>query len=277
MTTVMIAMVLNEEDIIEGWVRHHADEVDHLLVADNLSTDNTRPILEKLVAEGLPLTVVDDPDPAFRQSEKMSALSARAAAELDATWIVPADIDEIWVQSVDRLRVVLPELDYPIAAADLYNHVRTNDDVDDPDPFRSMVWRLEKPQRPLGKVAFRYAPGAVIWQGNHGVTLPTGEAGGLQVMEIRHFKARSEDQFERRGREGAEAVAAAPELHETSGAHWRSYGRLTAEGRRAAFREHWFYRSPADVGRVRGDGVGLVRDPAPYRRWELPPETPLSA
>jgi hypothetical protein len=33
-TTVAIARCKDEVDVVEGWVRHHADEVDHVLIAD---------------------------------------------------------------------------------------------------------------------------------------------------------------------------------------------------------------------------------------------------
>lgn len=271
MSTVMVALAKDEADVVEGWVRHHADEVDHVIVADNLSTDGTREILDGLVAEGLPLTVVDDPDPAYHQSRKMSALAERAAEMCggDDLIIVPADMDELWVQPRDRIRTVLPVLGYPIFLGSLYNHVRTGDDVRDDDPFRSMVWRIEAPSK-LGKVAFRWAPGTVIHQGNHGVTLPTGETGGLPVLEIRHFPVRSPEQYIRKARNGAAAYAAAPDLDESMGAHWRSWGRMTDGQLREAFYSGWHYVSPADVGRVRGDGFGLVRDAAPYRRWQVP-------
>jgi hypothetical protein len=258
-------MVRDELDVIEGVIRHTADEVDFLLVADNNSSDGTREVLDRLAGE-LPLTVVDDPEPGYYQSRKLSQLAERAAG-MGATWILPIDADEIWVQPVDRIRVVLPALGYPIALATLYNHVRTGDDVNDPDPFRSMVWRIEQPSK-LGKVAFRWQPGAVIHQGNHGVTLPSGETGGLQVLETHHFPVRSPEQFIRKSRNGAAAYAAAPELDASMGVHWRSWGRMSDEQLQQAYVEHWYYNSPADVGRVRGDGFGLVRDPALYMRWQ---------
>jgi hypothetical protein len=262
---VAIGMVKDERDVVEGWVRHHLDEVDAMVVVDNMSTDGTRDILGGLSRWDDRLTVLDDDDPAYRQSAKMTRLAEWAAIELGAEWIVPVDADELWVQPVDRIRTVLPAIGYPIVTAELVNHVRTGDDVDHVDPFRSMVWRLEAPQK-LGKVAFRWAHGAVIHQGNHGVTLPSGETGGLQVLHVHHFPVRSPEQYVRKARNGAAAYAAAPEVQ--GGDHWKSWGRLTDEQLAAAFAEHWYYTSPVDVGRVRGDGVGLVRDPAPYRRWE---------
>lgn len=83
-------MVRNEQDVIETVIRHLlAEGVDHVLVADNLSTDQTRAILDRL-SEILPVTVIDDPEPAYRQSEKVTAL-ARRAGEQGGTWIIPFD------------------------------------------------------------------------------------------------------------------------------------------------------------------------------------------
>jgi len=250
-------MVRDEADVIAGTLRHMADEVDWLLVADNGSTDGTREILDDLEDE-LPLTIFDDPDPAYYQSAKMTALAADAAAR-GAVWVVPFDADELWY-SAHRIRDVLPGQPEPIAVARLFNHLATAVDVDDPDPFVSMVWR--QPQAaPLAKVAFRWEPGAVIAQGNHGVTLPSGGA-GIPSLEIRHFPARSAAQFTRKGLNGAAAYAAT-NLPPSEGAHWRSYGHLVetrGPGVLAeVFREHWWYLSPTDAG--------LVRDPAPYMRW----------
>ena len=124
---------------------------------------------------------------------------------------------------------------------------------------------LEDKETGLLTALFRWQPGAVIHQGNHGVTLPTGERGGLQVLRVHHFPVRSPAQYLRKARNGAAAYAAAPDV--AGGDHWKSWGRMTDEQLEQAYAEHWYYNSPADVGRVRGDGLGLVRDPAPYRRW----------
>lgn len=260
-----ISMVKDESDVIEGTVRHMADEVDYLLVADNLSTDGTRGILDKLADElrdeqGNPrLTVVDDPDPAYEQSRKMTALAEKAAAD-GAQWILPFDADELWV-APDRISTVLAGLDCSIAYGALFNHLRTAVDEDDPDPFRSMVWRQREPMQ-MPKVAFRWEPGCVIHQGNHAVTRPSGGV-GVPALEIRHFPVRSAEQFARKSINGSRAYQATS-LHEVEGAHWRAYGRLYKQGGEKllhdVFRQHWWYLSPVDAG--------LVYDPATYRRWQ---------
>lgn len=251
-------MVKDERDVIEGTLRHMADEVDTLLVADNMSTDGTRDILNRLTSE-LNLVVVDDLEPGYYQSAKMSDLAARAA-EAGATWIVPFDADELWLAE-HRIASVLADVDHPVAAADLFNHLRTAIDLDESDPFRSMVWRQRDPA-PLQKVAFRWEPGARIHQGNHGVTLPSGSA-GKTVLQVRHFPYRSPDQMVRKARNGAAAYRTAATIPESEGAHWRAYGDIIdRHGEQAledVFREHFWYLSPTDSG--------LVHDPAPYLRW----------
>lgn len=263
---VAVSMCKDESDVAEGMLRHLADEVDHIIVADNGSIDGTRDILGRLAIE-LPLTVLDDYDPAYYQSRKVSALAELAATDHGAEWILPVDFDELWVAHTDRIRLALHALDKRIRVvpAELLNHFQTAIDVDDPDPFRSMVWRQDKPA-PLPKVAFRWEPGAVVHQGNHGVTLPSArqwapDARG--VLQVRHFPYRSPGQFISKARNGAAAYAAT-DMPATEGAHWRAYGdlldRFGPEGLVNVYREHFYYLSPTDSG--------LGHDPAPYMRWQ---------
>ena len=79
-------MVKNEADIIEHTVRHLLSQgVDHVLVADNLSTDSTADVLASLSAE-LPIHVAKDRDPAHYQALKMGLL-ADAARRAGADWV----------------------------------------------------------------------------------------------------------------------------------------------------------------------------------------------
>jgi glycosyltransferase involved in cell wall biosynthesis len=256
-STFGVAMVKDEADVIEGTLRHMAGEVDFLIVADNGSTDGTRDILHSL---DLPLLVLDDPEPGYEQSRKMSALAARAGQQ-GAQWIVPFDADELWV-AADRLKTILDPLDANVATARLFNHFATAVDPEGTDPFRTIIWRQQQPAQ-LSKVAFRWEPGAVIHQGNHGVTLHQSRV--ADVLEVRHFPYRSAEQFVRKARNGAAAYRAT-DLPVTEGAHWRAYGdlldRYGEEALHDVFRTHFWFLSPTDSG--------LVRDPAAYLRWENP-------
>lgn len=258
MATFAVMMVRDEADVIEGTLRHMADEVDHVIVADNLSTDETPDILHAL-ADELPLTLLEDPDPAYEQSRKMSALAA-AAADQGATWIVPADADEVWY-GPDRLSVVLRQAKRDVVTARLFNHFPSAVDPAGKDPFDTIIWRQPHPA-PLPKVAFRWEPGAIVHQGNHGVTLSDSRSEDLG-LEIRHFPYRSPEQFIRKARNGAAAYAAT-NLPEHEGAHWRGYGRILAERGEDALREvferYFWALSPADEG--------WTPSPAPYLRWQ---------
>lgn len=257
MRTIGISMVRDEVDIIASTLRHMAGEVDLLIVADNGSRDGTRQVLEDLTAE-LSLVVRDDPDPAHYQSRKMTALAAEWADPGD--WVVPFDADEIWSSPFGRISSVLAATDATVARALLYDHHRTGQDVDDPDPVRSMVWR-RKAHNPLPKVAFRWAAGAIIHDGNHDVTLP-GYRHDEDVLEVRHFPARSAAQWTRKGVQGGAALALT-DLPEDTGKHWRDYAALAAahgpDILADVYANHWSFPDPV--------AAGLVRDPAPYMQW----------
>lgn len=258
MSVYGVSMVKDEADVIVGVMRHMADEVDHLLVADNGSTDGTRELLDTLERE-LPMTVVDDPEPAYYQSQKMTQL-ANQAHEEGADWIVPFDADELWYTPEGRVKDLLGESRHKVVHADLYNHFATSLDLEDSDPFRAMIWRQRRPMT-LPKVAIRWLPTAVIHQGNHGVTHPSAVRPGTGLL-IRHFPYRNEDQFVRKAINGAEAYKLT-DLPDELGAHWRGYGAIHEQyGRKAlvqVYKDHFWYLSPMDSG--------MVRDPAPYLRW----------
>jgi glycosyltransferase involved in cell wall biosynthesis len=265
MRTAAVMMVRNEQDIIGGTVCHALTQVDAVYVLDNGSTDQTREILDALAVD-LPVVVVPDPERGYYQSRKMSALAQQAAGD-GYRWIVPVDADEVWTSGTDQpLRDLLPTVDWPVAAAVLYDHVRTGLDEPDRDPFRSMIWRKREPGG-LPKVAFRWEPGAVIAQGNHAVHLPSHPEGvePVYALTVHHFPVRSVEQFVSKVINGSEAYAAAPDLPPDMGNHWRAWGELYRRYGEAALQEvydrhHWAL-SPVDAG--------LVLDPAPYRagRW----------
>lgn len=255
-------MVKDEVDVIAGTILHLAEEhLDGFIVADNGSTDGTRDLLADLANNlDLNLTVIDDPDPAYYQSEKMSRLAA-LAGEQNATWIVPFDADEIWVFRGERIGIELERAEADIVKAELFHHFPSAVDPPGTDPFRTVVWRQRR-SAVLPKVAFRWAEGATIHQGNHGVTLPGSHSTTTGGLEVRHFPHRTVEQFVRKARNGAAAYRAT-NLPPDVGAHWRGYGDLLDRYGESAlhdvFREHFWFLSPADAG--------MVLDPAPYMRW----------
>lgn len=276
---VAISMVKDEDDVIAGAIRNMADEgVDKIVVADNLSTDGTRGILEELRAElHGKLVILDDRDPAYYQSRKMSALADLAADQFDADWIVPFDADELWFGR-DRVADVLrtQPADVAIVGATLWHHFPTAIDPVGGDPFRTIEWHQNVPA-PLVKVALRWRQGSTIHAGNHNATLADNGPGSMHYkrvngwddggLMIRHFPYRSAEQMIRKARNGAAAYKLT-DLPEDMGAHWRQYGTLLERGYDGksgeealadVFREHFWFLAPTESG--------MVHDPAPYLRW----------
>lgn len=94
MRLVAVAIVKNEADVIEAFVRHALAWVDHLLVFDHESTDGTREILDALRAEGLPIRLFTDDALGNHQGFRSNHLTRIAAREMEPDWILPLDADE---------------------------------------------------------------------------------------------------------------------------------------------------------------------------------------
>ena len=253
MAVVAVSTVRNAADIIGPVVRHMLTQVDAVIVADNLSDDGTRDILDSL-----PVTVVDDMEPAHWQGAKQTFLAHMARTQMDADWVVPFDADEIWYSPFGTIREVCDQAagEFAVLTADLYDHVPTDeDDPKQPDPVCRIGWRRRMPN-PLHKVTARVLPTLTIREGNHGADFGPFEARELPGrLIVRHYPYRSPEQFIAKARMGSAALALTT-LPENIGQHWRDYGRLTDEQLSDTFREHFFAADP----QRRDD---LIFDPAP--------------
>lgn len=256
MTVVGISTVRNEEDVIGTTIDHMMTQVDRLIIADNLSTDATADILQGR-ANNYPLDVVVDEEPAHYHGRKMTILAAMAVRDYGATWVVPFDADEIWYSPDGRIADVI-ESQPPWAAiveARLFNHLPTALDPADGSPQRQMGWRNLEPL-PLRKVACRTTVAVTIDEGNHNAHYEICRAEGL---EIRHFPYRSAEHFIRKARTGSVSIGLT-DLPESTGAHWRDYGRLLdalgEEALATVFHKHFYSDDPKADPK-------LIYDPAP--------------
>jgi len=252
MKIVAIAMVKDEEDVIEQNVRHLLGQgIAAVIIADNLSTDRTPDILAKLTIEFPTRVLVQlDREPAYYQAEKMTALLDEARS-LDPDWILPFDADEIFLPTKKApftITDILSAAGEGIEAVAVlsFNHFLTCMDVRadrpfEPDPFKRLQWRHREPNR-LSKVIVRPVPGIKLTQGNHhaivGGRSPIAAAVPLQ---IRHFPYRSAEHFARKAINGSAAYKAAKDLPYNMGEHWRMYGEIYERGGEAALHD-WFNR-----------------------------------
>jgi Glycosyl transferase family 2 len=257
MTVVGISMVKNEEDVIVPVIQHMLTQVDHVLVADNLSTDNTRILLEQMRYGSDRLTIVTDSEAAYFQSRKMTNLAKVAWQEFEADWIVPFDADEWWYAPDGRsIAEVLPETDEAtIYSVPLYDFVPTVDTLYHADPFYRLQYR--KPDAGyLPKVACTAKPSLVIEPGNHGAHFSEMHTVMGGALRIRHYPVRSPQQFVSKAKHGAAAYkVAGGAIPETYGAHWRRWGQvLESQGEEGLL-------SIYEQEHLHTDVTGLVFDP----------------
>jgi len=236
-----VAMVRNEADLVEAFVRHHLARLDVLYVVDHRSGDGTREILRALCAEGLPLALSLDDDPRQRQPETIGEL-ARVAFAAGAEVVLPLDGDE-FLKLPDRaafeswLAALPPGL---CAALDWQTY------VPDPQPGTAHPLAAARARRAreahgLHKVvltrAFADAPAAVVGSGNH-VVLLAGPAQDLardpvrlarvppSIAALAHLPVRSATQLAAKIGLGWRAHLAAARADPTLAYHW---GELYAE------------------------------------------------
>lgn len=249
---VGVSMFKDEEDIAASTVGHLlAEGVDHLIIADNLSTDGTRDILESFEH----VTVVEDFVEGYYQAAKMTALAHRAGA-LGAEWIIPFDADELWSATRGTIAESLRYAEHDVQWVEGYYHIPHADDPAETDPVRRMVHRRAGRDCPQSKVAFRYHPSIAIHPGNHNVDHPSSPTShedpnrGRGLLAFREFQYRSYEHYVRKVRNG-KAVYDATDQHELLGIHWRRLGAMTD----AELEAEWarYLQTPTEY------------DPAPYR------------
>jgi hypothetical protein len=148
---VAVAVVCNEQDIIEPFIRHTLSLVDRMLVVDAGSVDETGTILAALAAELPRLTVHSDPTPAGRRPDRLARL-VQDARTLRPDWIMPLRAEEFLRpdESVSLLDILAAIPPGGIGLLPVQRFVLTPQDAraSDADPPRRIRARLaEAPPR----------------------------------------------------------------------------------------------------------------------------------
>ena len=237
-----VAMVRNEADVIEAFVRHNLTVLDGLAIVDHGSNDETPEILDKLQSEGLRLRVERDADPAFRQSEVVTALARRALARDAADFVFALDADEfLKVESrpdLERALVEVPPGMHAVMHWLTYVPGAFDGDGGVFGPGH-LWWRLKTERRALVKViasrALLERPGDVVASGNHAIVDPAAPNPQpharlrRSVAALAHCPVRSRTQFESKIIVGYLAHLAAHLEDRRLARHWRElYGELRA-------------------------------------------------
>ncbi len=246
---VSISMIKNEVDIIEPFIRHNKRFVNHMILLDNDSIDDTRNIIKKIAQEIEGISFTDIMGAKYTQSAWMTTFLLRVQTSFFADFVIFLDADE-FIAATDR-DAFLAALDaIPRKGCGLIrwrNHVLhpTDTNTGHGDPPRSLPWRRKKEHAPRAKVVLRLdrlvPDGLVVAQGNHSATtpgtgvLPEHELAGIY---LKHFPVRGTDQVIAKAVVGwAAYMAKDPKAREKGdGYHWRemfdgisSHGSLTFE------------------------------------------------
>lgn len=281
-----IAMAKDEGDIVYDTLCHlAANEVDGIIIADNLSKDNTREQIEKAaryiknIKPNLNLIILEDNVIAYEQSDKMTAL-AHKARENGANWIIPFDVDEIWFSPNSTLKKALIDIDnqgYDIYRSLYTNHSITVYDEQNISPFKSMIYKWNLPTNHKSCFKFRQNDSRVkISNGNHFVQHNGWDIGrnvkvaiddygsdrvvfGPKTVQIRHFQWRSLDQFIRKilkSYESCKALESNSDLY--NGAAWAEHFKIYEKDGIEGLKQYYY----ANI--LVGEDLGqLIKDPAP--------------
>jgi len=241
MRLIGLAMVKNERDVIESFVRHNLQFLDAIFIIDNSSSDGTREILVELVKEGLPLVIFDDPRFAYFQSEKITNLCWNISRFFTANFVFILDADEfIKVETREVLENNLALLPLGICGVIPWQTYVLNpdDDLGQLDPISRIKNRCKQEYPQYCKCL---VPQSIIKdeeyfinQGNHFVYSSDGNLFrhlALIEIAIAHYPVRNPDQITQKVLNGWLAYIAKDPSSKNSihGYFWyRIYQRLLA-------------------------------------------------
>ncbi len=200
-----IAMVKNEADIIEAFVRHNLSFMDALIIIDNDSVDDTREILVQLQQEGLPVVIFDDPVVGHFQAEIVTAVYRKVVPKFKPHFVFLLDADEFIVSQsrealYSQLRAMRPgtQAQYRLRT---YIPAPAGPESDTPDPLRNITYRKADEHRIWWKTIIVTKPNIDtklnIKQGNHGVRYAGRSLRRVRLQDVAlaHFPVRSVDQL----------------------------------------------------------------------------------
>jgi hypothetical protein len=182
MKLVGVAIVKNEADVVEAFVRHALHHLDRLVVIDHQSDDATPRILAALRDEGLPLSLHRLEDVAFDHARRMGDALRLALDRHPADAYLALDADEfLRCESPDALREAIARL--PPGAP---GYLRWQTQVPAPGAAPADEAHV------LRRVTHRFAeePGA-----QHKVVLPRDllRGGGWRIATGNHWLLRADD------------------------------------------------------------------------------------
>lgn len=198
-----IAVVRNEQDIIEPLVRHNLKYLDGMTVMDNASVDGTKEILRQLAGEFPQLKVVHDDYFADNLSQRSSRLLWQSPD--DADYLVSLDADEFLSpksrDEFEEMCVLIPDggfAYYPWKTLVVTPDSENICAFDPPTAIRkARVEELPKFFKVIVNMKDNYKGDLILFVGSHTITAPSGRVlpSVTLPMPLYHFPVRSREQI----------------------------------------------------------------------------------
>lgn len=202
-----LAMVRNEADIIEAFVRYNLKFLDELIIVLHSPHDDTARIIEQLKAEGLPLVVKHNHELGFGKAEWMNKVAREILSTQRADFLFMLDADE-FIKCASRAYLDDAISAIPVgttAALKWESYVPTPEDAGERNVIKCIQHRVAQETNLVCKVTLckRFADDAslTIAEGNHAVLRGRGELErpvphvSFRGVSLAHFPVRSESQL----------------------------------------------------------------------------------
>ncbi len=203
-----LAMVRNEADIIESFVRYNLQFLDEMIIVLHSPLDDTPRIVEQLKAEGLPIVIEYNHELGFSKADWMNKVARDVLAAKRADFLFMLDADE-FIKSPSRAYLDEAISAIPVgatAALKWESYVPTPDDTStERNVIKRIQHRSAKEANPICKVTVckRFADDAslTIADGNHAVLRGQGSSQrpvthvAFRGLALAHFPVRSEAQM----------------------------------------------------------------------------------
>lgn len=294
MRAFAVALVRNEIDVLESWVRYHTQLFDRLVIMDHISVDGSYELARQLQADGLPIDVLRTDEPIYDQSRMVTSL-AREAVERGADWVFPLDADEFLdTDSVGLFDVLNGVEQTSPLAVPWRTYVPTSGDrQDEPNVLLRITWCLRDELRPYSKVAVPSGllmnPLVALSMGSHelresGKAIDSSSAPNGWC--VAHFPVRSANQLARKVLVGWISVLANPDRGPRTAYHWKKWFDLMSDVDMAGLDVSELAMTYLSDGDDTPERSSLVPRPLPenlsdftlqYRREGVKPLTALAA
>lgn len=225
MKLIMTMLVRNEDDILRENLEYHLHSgVDHFIITDHHSEDNTVNILNEYKNKGV-LTFREEMSPEHHQAKWVSEMALTAFKEYNADWIINNDADEFWVTTDHDLKKFFENVDNNIWKL----HINRYDFFYRPFKqgkfFEIMLFR--EVIRKWTKACHRAGNDVEVEVGNHNAYSRSFAEQGFnekninEHLKIFHYPIRDIKKYEKKMIQGFHSISITPGISDELFWHWR--------------------------------------------------------